>query len=62
MKEKLKKARLEKGYTLEQMGEKLGCTKVNYYYIENGMVGMSIEQAKIIAKVLDVDISVFFEE
>ena len=57
----LKKLRTEKGYTQEYMAEKLGYKdKSGYNHLENGNVKISIDKARLLAKILDVSIEVFF--
>lgn len=57
----LKKIRMEKGYTQEQMAEKLGYKdKSGYNHLENGNVKLSVDRAIKIAKILEVDPTVFF--
>lgn len=56
----LKKIRMEKGYTQEQMAEKLGYKdKSGYNHLENGNVKLSVDRAIKIAKILEVDPTVF---
>lgn len=58
----LKRLRLEKGFTQEYMAEKLGYSdKSGYNHIENGNVKLSLAKAIEIAKILDVNPSIFFE-
>ena len=59
----LKKLRVQKGYTQEQMAKILGYSnKSSYCMLENGHVKMTLEQAKRIANVLDIDPTIFFGE
>lgn len=61
MSEILKKIRVEKGYTQEYMAEKLGYKdKSGYNHLENGNVKLSVERAMMIAKILNVNPSIFF--
>ena len=59
----IKKMRLTKGLTQTEMAEKLGySSKSGYCQLENGTVKMTIEKALLIAKALDVNPNIFFEE
>lgn len=63
MNEILIKARLEKGYTQEQMAEKLGYKhKSSYHYLEKGTYRVSLDQAKKIARILEIDPMIFFTD
>ncbi|AZO96636.1 helix-turn-helix domain-containing protein [Iocasia frigidifontis] len=58
---KLKKLRVEKGFTQQEMAEKLGYKgKSGYCQLENGTVKMTLEQAKKIAEILGDDIEKIF--
>lgn len=57
----LKKARKQKGYTLEDMARMLGYkSKVTYYYIENNESKVTLEVACKICKILDKPIEEVF--
>ena len=57
----LKEIRLDKGYTQEYMADKLGYKdKSGYNHLENGNVKLSVDKAIKIAKILEVDPSIFF--
>lgn len=59
----LKKLRLEKGYTQHDMAKKLGYSgKSGYCLLENGAVKMTLEKAKQIAEILEVDPAIFFSQ
>lgn len=59
----LKNIRKSKGLTQEQMANILGYKhKSGYCMLENGLVNMTIEKAKILVKHLNIDPYVFFEE
>jgi len=59
----IKDLRIAKGLTQAEMAEKLGySSKSGYCQLENGTVKMTIEKALLIAKALNVDPSIFFEE
>ncbi len=62
--EKLKEIRTKKGITQEEMAKKLGYRgKSGYCQLENGAVKMTIDQAKIIAEILNEDIKhLFFDK
>lgn len=58
---KLKKLRIENGFTQQEMAEKLGYKgKSGYCQLENGTVKMTLEQAKKIAEILGDDIEQIF--
>ena len=58
MENKLKKAREKKGYTQEQMAEKLGYRgKSGYNMLENGNVTLSLKTAKKIAEILEIPLN-----
>lgn len=56
----LKKARLEKGLTQQQLAEMLGITRQTISHIECGRIKPSIDNAKAIANVLGFEWSNFF--
>lgn len=59
----LKELRLNKGYTQEYMAQKLGySSKSGYCMLENGLVKMTFDKAKLIAEILQIDPIVFFKE
>lgn len=61
MNELLKKLRTEKGFTQQDMAKKLGYSgKSGYCLLENGVVKMTIDKAKKIAEILEVDPAIFF--
>lgn len=63
MNEILKKIRIEKGHTQEDMAKKLGYKdKSGYNHLENGNVKLSVERAIKIAQILEVDPSIFFNQ
>lgn len=63
MSELLKRIRIEKGYTQEQMAQMLGyADKSGYHHLENGNVRLSVARAIKIAKILDVEPSIFFTD
>lgn len=60
--EKLKKIRTDKGITQTYIAKKIGKTPGWYSNIERGKRGLSAEDAKKIAAVLEVDMNeIFFE-
>lgn len=62
MREKLKKVRLDKGLTQEQMARLLGYkSKSHYCMIENGQRGISIEIALRIAAILERPVEELFD-
>lgn len=58
----LKKVRMEKGLTQEQLAEKVGVIRQTISNIECGLMRPSVETAKIIANVLEIDWTEFFNE
>ena len=57
----LKKARKEKGYTLENMAKILGYkSKVSYYYIENNVNRVTLNNAYKISQILGKPIEELF--
>jgi len=60
-KTKLKKMRLFKGFTQEQIAEYLNMDDSNYSRRENGEVNLNMKQWEILAKVLDVPLSEIYE-
>lgn len=62
MNNKLKELRNKAGLTQFQLAEKVGTTRQNICNIENGFTNASVPLAKRIAKVLNVDWVVLFED
>lgn len=59
----LVKARKDKGYTQEQMAKMLGYkSKASYHFLEKGSVKLTLEKAKQISEILEVDLEIFFED
>ncbi|KJS85146.1 MAG: hypothetical protein JM58_09215 [Peptococcaceae bacterium BICA1-8] len=57
----LKKARIEKGYTMEDMAKMLGYKgKSGYWQLENGNIKVTIDIALKLAEMLDLNIEQFF--
>ncbi|ODS87235.1 MAG: transcriptional regulator [Chryseobacterium sp. SCN 40-13] len=59
---KIKKLREEKGIKQEYMAIELGITQSNYCRLEKSDHRLSVVRLQKIAHILDVQISVFFEE
>ena len=57
----LKQARLSKGFTQETLANKAGIAKTTYASYEQGQRNPSIENAKILAKILGFSWTIFFE-
>ena len=55
--EKLKHARIAKGYTQKDLSEKIGVTAVSISYYENGSKNPSFDKLKRICFVLDLDMN-----
>lgn len=58
----LKKLRIEKGYTQEQLAKACGVVRQTISNIECGINNPSVPLAKALADILDVDWSEFFRE
>lgn len=58
----LKKLRQEKGLTQEQLSEAVGIGRTAISNIECGITRPSVDSAKRIAKVLEFDWTMFFDE
>lgn len=56
----LKKARLDKGWTQDQLAEKVFVVRTTISNIECGLCLPSIPTAKLLAKVLDLDWTEFY--
>lgn len=56
----LKEERLKKGYTQEELGDKVGLVRQAISAIELGVRRPSVETAQAIGKVLDIDWTRFF--
>ncbi|MGD9930050.1 MAG: helix-turn-helix domain-containing protein [Mangrovibacterium sp.] len=56
--EKIKAARLEKGYKQEYVAKKLGVATINYSKIERGITQLTIEKLKAIADILELDFQI----
>ncbi|MEX0417892.1 helix-turn-helix transcriptional regulator [Bacillus sp. C30] len=50
---KLRQKRLEKKMTYQEVADKVGITKMHYWYIENNKRNLKLELAKKIAKALE---------
>lgn len=55
----LKKARLEKGYTLEEVAESLGVTKTAYFYYEKGERAIPDDKVELLINMLNLDSDIF---
>ncbi|HDR7449359.1 helix-turn-helix transcriptional regulator [Bacillus toyonensis] len=53
--EKLKQRRMEKGWTCEEVANKVGITKMHYWYIENSKRNLKIDLAVKIANAFEDD-------
>lgn len=60
MREALKKARLEKGYTVAEMAEKLNVSPGIYYKWEDGSRDPLIDNARQVSKILEKSIETLF--
>lgn len=56
----LKKIRLAKGVTQTHLAKRLNVTPMTYSRLESGETKIDVERLMIIARALDVDIEVFF--
>ncbi|MDU2670622.1 MAG: helix-turn-helix transcriptional regulator [Clostridium sp.] len=58
----LKKLRIENNYTQEYLAEYLGYKgKSGYSMLENEKVKLTIDKAKLLSKLYEVDIQIFFK-
>lgn len=58
----LKELRLKSGKTQEEVAKELGYkSKSGYSMLENGKVELTIQKAKILAKLYKVDVKIFLE-
>lgn len=62
MKDELRHIREMTGMSQEDLAEEVGLTQVMVSYIENGTRRPSVETAKRIAKVLNIDWTEFFND
>lgn len=61
MLDRLKKLRLESGFSCQQMAEQMGLTKATYYKKEQGQIKISLFDAKKISNILGHSIdNIFF--
>ncbi|WCK57227.1 helix-turn-helix transcriptional regulator (plasmid) [Aneurinibacillus sp. Ricciae_BoGa-3] len=60
--EKIKNLRIEKGYSLRKLGEKINVDHSHLSRIENGLKTPNLELLDTLSKVFDVDIADFFQE
>lgn len=59
---KIKQIRRRRNYTKTFMAKKLGLSLQGYRHIENGTVRISAERLLAISKILEVDVSIFFDQ
>lgn len=59
--DKIKKYRMEKGYTIRELAEAVGITRQNLYMIEGGKANPSIKTCKSIAHVLGQSLDDLFD-
>lgn len=60
--ENVRRIRKAKGVTLTHMANMLGISLQGYSHIEQGNVRLDVERLRVIAVILTVDVSVFFDE
>ncbi len=60
--EKLKIARLTKGWTQEELAEKLGYSTNGYAKLERGENGISLEKLEKLAEVLEVELTQLLDQ
>lgn len=58
--QKLKEKRLEKGLSCKKVADRVGISRMHYWYIENEKRNLNIDLAKEIAKALETDPSELF--
>ncbi|WP_060210352.1 helix-turn-helix domain-containing protein [Sporosarcina koreensis] len=56
----LKKIRLAKGVTQTHLAKRLKVTTMTYSRLENGETKIDVERLMVLAKALDIEIEVFF--
>jgi len=56
----LKKIRLAKGVTQTHLAKRLKVTPMTYSRLENGETKIDVERLMVLAKALDIEIEVFF--
>jgi transcriptional regulator with XRE-family HTH domain len=54
---KIRSARLEKEYTQDYLGEKLGMSQKSYHRIENGHSQLKVETLLKLSTILEVDVT-----
>jgi transcriptional regulator with XRE-family HTH domain len=59
---RIKKLRISKDYSQEEMADELGLSKSGYNKIETGVTDPSAKRLQAIAKILEVDITAFFTD
>ena len=57
----IKKIAINKGLSLPKLAEKMGVSKTSIYYMFNNKT-ITVDNLELIAKILDVDIALFFSE
>lgn len=58
----LKRIRIAMGVTKSHLAKKIKVTSMTYSRIEKGESRLDVERLKVLAKVLGVEISVFFDD
>ena len=58
----VRRIRKAKGVTQTHMAGMLGISLQGYSHIEQGNVRLDVERLKVIAVILSVDVSIFFDE
>lgn len=54
--ERIRSLRLSKGFTQEQISEKMHCTRQKYARIEKGLVDISYTNLNVIAQILNIEV------
>jgi transcriptional regulator with XRE-family HTH domain len=62
IRKRIKTVRLEKEYTQDYIGERLGISQIAYHKIENGKSQLKVEILLRLAAILEVDAEYFLEE
>ena len=62
VRKRIRLARLEKEYTQDYIGERLGVNQRTYHRIESGKSQLKVETLIKLATILEVDTKYFFKE
>ena len=62
VRKRIRSLRLEKEYTQDYIGERLGINQRTYHRLENGKSQLKVETLLKLATILEVDASYFLQE